>query len=208
MVLNHKDLSPDLRGDLKIVLNETQRCADIVRRLLEFSRSTPPHKEPDKIARLLDHTLALVMYQAAFHDVHIIKNYREGLPEIMLDPNQIQQVFMNLLLNASQSMPDGGVLELSADLEGEWVIARVRDTGCGVSPENLKKIFDPFFTTKGSSGTGLGLSISYGIIHNHGGTIEVESTVGKGTVFTIRLPAGEKREVANPEWKLGASAGG
>ncbi|HXV22357.1 MAG TPA: ATP-binding protein [Desulfuromonadales bacterium] len=208
MVLNHKDLSPELRGDLQTVLNETQRCADIVRRLLEFSRSTPPHKEPDKIARLLDHTLALVMYQAAFHDVHIIKSYREGLPEIMLDPNQIQQVFMNLLLNASQSMPDGGVLELSADLEGEWVIARVRDTGCGVSPENLKKIFDPFFTTKGSSGTGLGLSISYGIIHNHGGTIEVESTVGKGTVFTIRLPAGEKREVVNPEWKLGASAGG
>jgi two-component system NtrC family sensor kinase len=208
MVLNHKDLNPQLRGDVQIVLSETRRCADIVRRLLEFSRSTPPHKESSAVTRLLEHTLALVMYQASFHDLHLIKHYREGLPQIMLDPNQIQQVFMNLLLNASQSMPGGGVLELSVDMDGEWVVTRIRDTGSGISPENLKKIFDPFFTTKGSSGTGLGLSISYGIIHNHGGTIEVESTVGEGTVFTIRLPIGGEREAANPTRESGVSAGG
>jgi len=198
MVLNHKDLSPDLRGDLKTVLNETQRCADIVRRLLEFSRATPPHKEPCTVTQLLEHTLALVMYQASFQDIHIFKHYREELPEIMLDPNQIQQVFMNLLLNASQSMSGGGNLELSVDLDDEWIVTRMRDTGCGISADNLKKIFDPFFTTKGSSGTGLGLSISYGIIHNHGGSIEAESTVGEGTVFTIRLPADGEREVGDP----------
>lgn len=203
MVLNHKDLSPGLRGDLQTVLNETQRCADIVRRLLEFSRATPPHKEPCAVERLLEHTLALVMFQASFQNIRVIKHYREELPKIMLDPNQMQQVFMNLLLNASQSMPDGGKLELSVDMEDEWVITRMRDTGFGISADNLKKIFDPFFTTKGNSGTGLGLSISYGIIHNHGGTIEAESKVGEGTLFTIHLPVGDARETTDPKLPIG-----
>jgi len=196
MVLNHKDLSPELRGDLQTVLQETQRCADIVRRLLEFSRSSPPCKEFGSVPQLLEHTLSLVMYQASFHDIQIVKYIEEGVPEILLDPNQIRQVFINLLINASQAMSGGGVLELAVEREGDWVVTRIKDTGTGISPENLKRIFDPFFTTKGSSGTGLGLSISYGIIHNHGGTIEVNTRVGEGTTFIIRLPiAGEHAAV-------------
>lgn len=198
MVLNHKDLSPELRGDLQTVLQETQRCADIVRRLLEFSRSSPPCKEFGSVSQLLDHTLSLVMYQASFHDIHIHKHFQASVPDILLDPNQIRQVFINLLINASQAMSGGGILELFVEREGDWVVTRIRDTGTGISPENLNKIFDPFFTTKGSFGTGLGLSISYGIIHNHGGNIEVESRVGEGTTFIIRLPVAGGQTVAEP----------
>jgi two-component system NtrC family sensor kinase len=206
LVLNHKDLSPALRDDLQIVLQETRRCSDIVRRLLEFSRSSLPCKEVGSVQRLLEQTLALVLYQASFHDIHIIRHFREGVPEILLDPNQIQQVFMNLLINASQAMSGGGVLELSVDLDGDWVVTRLHDTGSGISAENMKKIFDPFFTTKGSSGTGLGLAISYGIIHSHGGTIEVESTVGEGTTFTIQLPVGGVQAAGSPPVEAAASA--
>jgi two-component system NtrC family sensor kinase len=103
-------------------------------------------------------------------------------------------------------MSGGGVLELSVDLDGDWVVTRLHDTGSGISAENMKKIFDPFFTTKGSSGTGLGLAISYGIIHSHGGTIEVESTVGEGTTFTIQLPVGGVQAAGSPPVEAAASA--
>jgi two-component system NtrC family sensor kinase len=197
MVLNHKDLSPALRGDVQVVLDEAQRCADIVRRLLEFSRPNPPHKELCSIGQLLEHTLALVVYQPSFHNIRIDRSFRQDdVPQVLLDPNQVQQVFMNLLINAGQAMSGEGVLELAVDRDEDWLQVRVKDTGCGIPPEQMKKIFDPFFTTKGTSGTGLGLSVSYGIIHSHGGTIEVESTVGEGTVFTVRLPLKEGRDLA------------
>jgi len=189
MVLNHKDLSPALHEDVQVVLDEAQRCADIVRRLLEFSRPAAPHKEFCSIRHLLEHTLALVVYQPSFHNIRIVRDFRQAdTPQILLDPNQVQQVFMNLLINAGQAMRGEGTLELAVDRDGDWLLVRARDTGCGIPPEHIKKIFDPFFTTKGTLGTGLGLSVSYGIIHSHGGTIQVESTVGEGTVFTVRLP--------------------
>jgi two-component system NtrC family sensor kinase len=108
----------------------------------------------------------------------------------MADPHQLEQVFINILLNASHAMETGGTLKIATKLCGEHggVVVRIADTGCGIPEENLSKIFDPFFTTKETKGTGLGLSVSYGIINSHGGIIEVESTVGVGTTFIIHLP--------------------
>jgi two-component system NtrC family sensor kinase len=125
-----------------------------------------------------------------FQNIDIVRDYSEDLPAILADPNQLEQVFINMLLNAGHAMNTGGTLRLTTEKADEFngVIARVADTGCGIPEENLQRIFDPFFTTKETSGTGLGLSVSYGIINSHGGTIEVESCVGIGTTFTIGLP--------------------
>jgi len=112
-----------------------------------------------------------------------------NISDIMADTDQIQQVFINLILNASEAMSDGGKLTIESKTEknGDFIAIEFTDTGCGISEENKIKIFDPFYTSK-ESGTGLGLSISYGIIERHGGSINVESSVGIGTIFTIHLP--------------------
>jgi two-component system NtrC family sensor kinase len=196
-------LDPGLKKDLTTILRETKRCAEIVRGLLEFSRKSMPRKSCASINTLLDKTLALVENQAFFFNIEVQRNYDLSLPGILLDPNQIEQVFMNIILNAAQAMPEGGTLTLETGIRerGQWVFTRIGDNGCGISPEHLEKIFDPFFSTKGAQGTGLGLSVSYGIVENHGGQIEVESSQGesRGTVFTILLPLEMGREVHGGE---------
>jgi signal transduction histidine kinase len=137
--------------------------------------------------------LALVHHLVRTHGVEIQIELWDGLPKITVDPNQIKQVLLNLVHNALQAMPAGGILSLrTAPVEREgmkWVTVSVRDTGEGITPENLKRIFEPFFTTRPTGGgTGLGLSISYGIITDHGGFIDVDTQVGQGSCFTIYLP--------------------
>lgn len=190
MVRNHPNLDPVLRNDLDTITQETQRCAVIVRRLLEFSRETLPCKSSESISRILDKTLELLEHQASFHDILVIRQYGANLPAIAVDGNQLEQVFMNIILNAAQAMPGGGELHLGTtmELDGQEVRITIRDTGCGIPEENLKRIFDPFYTTKPHGGTGLGLSVSFGIVSNHDGRIEVESRVGQGTTFHIFLP--------------------
>jgi two-component system NtrC family sensor kinase len=199
--LLHQDrrLDPALKKDLSTILGETRRCAEIVRGLLEFSRKSIPSKSLGSINALLDKTLALVEHQAFFFNIEVQRKYHPSLPQILLDPNQMEQVFMNLILNAAQAMPEGGTLSLETGLReaGPWVFVRIGDKGCGISPDHLEKIFNPFFSTKGAQGTGLGLSVSYGIIENHGGQIEVESSQEEdgGTVFTILLPLDREEQV-------------
>ena len=188
--LERPELSEDLRADLQTVLGESRRCADIVHHLLDFSRTSQPHLERRSVVALLEQSLELLRYQALFLNIEVIRAFPENVPEILLDPQQIQQVFMNILLNAAQAMPGGGVLTLQVVEEAKWLSIAVGDSGVGILPENLQKIFDPFYTTKEHTGTGLGLSVSYGIVQNHGGTIEVESRLGEGTVFHVRLPRG------------------
>ena len=190
IVNSDKRLDPALKSDLERVIAETSRCADIVKRLLEFSRETAAQREPLSLEELFDKVVGLMYHQPCFHDINITKNYTPNLPNVIADPGQIQQVFMNLLINACHAMSGGGELTLSTSLstDGTFVIAEVRDTGCGISEEDMNRIFDPFFTTK-DEGTGLGLSISYGIVVNNGGNLEVKSRIGEGTVFTIVLPA-------------------
>jgi two-component system NtrC family sensor kinase len=175
--------------NLTLIADETSRCAQIVKGLLEFSRQNPPEKTRSDINELIERTTQLLENQASFQNVKIIKNLDSRLPLIEVDKTKIQQVFWNLMLNACAAMPKGGNLTISSRLEDDrqYVEIVFIDTGVGILRENINRLFDPFFTTK-SSGTGLGLAVSYGIIQQHDGKIEVKSEVGQGSVFTVKLP--------------------
>jgi two-component system NtrC family sensor kinase len=184
-------LDPSLKGDMDVIINEAQRCAKIVKGLLDFSRESIPQKKPTSLNKVMEATLALIGRQSSFHNINIVRDYQPDLPPIPIDENQMEQVFINMLLNASQSMPGGGRIHIKTCTENEeYACLKITDTGVGISEENLEKIFDPFFTTKSDKGMGLGLSVSYGIIERHGGKIEVQSKVNEGTTFTIKLPLG------------------
>lgn len=189
-ILNSDErLAPALLPDLERVVSETEKCAGIVKNLLEFSRESLPAKELIDIDAILDEVVTLFHQQPDFSNIVISKNFGSDLPQISVDPNQVRQVFMNLVINAGHAMPGGGGLEIStyASADGMYVSAAFKDNGDGIPEENLARIFDPFFTTK-SEGTGLGLSISYGIIENHGGRIEVMTTAGGGATFIVMFP--------------------
>jgi two-component system, NtrC family, sensor kinase len=158
--------------------------------LLDFSRQRKPQKKRSGVNELLLECVSLVENQALFHNVRIVKDFG-SLPQVVLDPSQIQQVFMNMIINASEAMDGNGQLTLATRFypAERCIEAEFTDTGHGISEENIERIFDPFFTTKEvGHGTGLGLAISYGIVKEHKGTIFVDSQVGKGTTFSIRLP--------------------
>jgi two-component system NtrC family sensor kinase len=188
-------LDENQRDDALTIVYESKRCADIVKRLLDFSRTSIPDKQLRSLTQIMDTTLALVQHHASVNNVEIVRDYAVNLPDIEVDPTQIEQVFINLLVNACDAMPGGGSLYVSitVDKNRDLLITTIKDTGDGISDENIGRIFDPFFTTKsqelnGVEGTGLGLSVSYGIIENHGGNILVESVFGNGTVFIVELP--------------------
>ncbi|MBD1400292.1 HAMP domain-containing protein [Pelobacter sp. M08fum] len=192
----HKELPPQVKDNLDLIVAETGRCAKIVRGLLEFARESVPEKTPSSINTIISQTLELVSHQSIFQDVDIVCQLGEDIPEIELDADQWQQVFVNMIINAGQAMPQGGNLTITTHfLEAEnSVHITIEDTGTGISREHLDRIFDPFFTTKSQKGFGLGLSVTYGIIQNHGGKVDVQSSEGVGTRFSILLP------VENPGW--------
>ncbi len=177
------------RQDLDLIIRETKRAREIVRGLLDFARETPSVKTRLSVNDVVRQTLKLLGKRDAFQSIIIVEDLADDLPPIDGDKNQLEQVFVNLALNACEAMPNGGTLLVSTSLENGAVVVRVTDTGAGIKPEHLDHVFEPFFTTKPvGKGTGLGLSVSYGIVQQHGGTIEVESEEGKGTTFTVRLP--------------------
>jgi two-component system NtrC family sensor kinase len=175
-----------------LVTDETSRCSDIVKGLLEFSRQNPPKKSYVNINEIIEYTIKLLENQVAFKDIQIIKKISSNMPQINLDKDKIKQVFWNLMINASDAMPRGGTLTISSNLskDKKYIETSFEDDGVGIPEENINKLFDPFFTTKGG-GTGLGLAVSYGIIKQHQGKIEVKSEIGQGSVFTILLPVTE-----------------
>jgi two-component system, NtrC family, sensor kinase len=178
------------REDLRLIINETFRCKNIVADLLNFARENEVLAQEVDIAQLLDGTAQSVRRQASFENVAIVREYAPDLPLIQADPDQLRQVFVNLLVNAAEAITDRGTITLAArPVDRSFVEIRVSDTGCGIAEENLGRLFTPFFTTKPiGKGTGLGLSIVYGIVKVHRGQITVQSRVGQGTTFTIRLP--------------------
>lgn len=187
------------RESLAEVIRQTERCRDIVKGLLEFSRQSKGNTEPIDLNRVLQDTLSLVEKQALFFNIRVVCNLDPELPHVIADRAQFQQVFMNILMNAVQAMDERGAITIATrhNTSAHSVEAAISDTGRGIPPEQIDRIFDPFFTTKQSGqGTGLGLSIAYGIVTNHHGTISVESEPGKGTTFTIRMP--EEQAVENP----------
>ena len=187
----------------EIVLRESERAATITRNLLSFSRRREQSLAPAGMRLLVEEVLSLTRRDFEKADIAIQTHYSET-PPVMAEAGQIEQVLLNTFINAHHAMERGGTLTITVATEGEEVVVRISDTGSGISEENLSKIFDPFFSTKGvwgkdkQAGTGLGLSVSRNIIEAHKGRIEVESEVGVGTTFTIRLPAAEGTDGVTP----------
>jgi len=193
LLRDKESTSKEDRQDLDIIINETARAGDIVRGLLDFAREKTPVKESLDLNHVIDQTIRLIRKQKELEQISIEEDLREGLPNITGDENQLQQVLLNVLLNACEAMPRGGRLTISTSAQDGSVLIKVVDTGCGIKKEHLEQVFEPFFSTKPvGKGTGLGLSVSYGIVEQHGGSLEIESEEGSGTTVTIVLPAGKE----------------
>jgi signal transduction histidine kinase len=185
--LPSKGGNPDFRDKFyKIVSSEVNKINDIVQQLLDFSKPKPLQLKPCNINNLLDQTLSFLNNDFIKNNIKVNKNYNSTLPYLNIDPNQIQQVFLNLFLNSIDAMKQGGTLAIITKLTQNSTEIIIQDTGTGISNKDLEHVFDPFYSTK-EKGTGLGMSIVYGIIKEHKGEISVESEVNKGTTFRIRL---------------------
>jgi two-component system NtrC family sensor kinase len=174
------------------IVTQAERCRLIIRSLLDFSRPRKPVVKPASVNALLAECLSLVEGQAVFQNIEIVRHLDPNVPEVVIDPSLMQQVFMNLVLNAADAMNGGGRLTLTTrfDAAEGMVETEFADTGCGVPEENLDRLFEPFFSTKPvGKGAGLGLSICFGIVKEHHGTISVESEAGRGATFVVQLPA-------------------
>ena len=192
-------LSKQLRGDSRLgpvldkITQQSFRAAEIANGLLNFSRTSTTEFRDTNLNQVIRDTLSLLEHQFKTAQIVVDLDLAEDLPSIHGNPGKLQQVFLNLLLNAKEAMPEGGRLRVATLVNGH-VAALVADSGHGIAPENLKRIYDPFFTTKSTPrpgdrrGTGLGLSVSYGIIQEHAGKIHVESAVGAGTTFHLEFP--------------------
>ena len=199
MGMRHKDAATREKSFEKI-LAASNRAAKITNTVLGLARNRSAGQEPTDLRQLVEDTLILLEREMNKYRITVDKNL-QPVPEALVNGNQIQQVLLNLLINARQAMPGGGrlMIKLLYDAENDTIDLVIRDTGCGMPPEVLPKIFDSFFTTKkgpdasGKGGTGLGLSLCREIIEAHRGRIRVDSTVGKGTAFTLKLPAAKKR---------------
>jgi two-component system NtrC family sensor kinase len=187
------DTSPeveDLREYLGLIRDEAFRCKSITNGLLDFSRTRAGEHLPVNLSEVITSAARLVAHQRRGEGIEIEVEVEPALAKVSGDEGQLQQAVIALATNAIDAMPDGGRLTLRAHEEQGSVLVEVSDTGAGIAPENLTKIFDPFFTTKETGrGTGLGLAVCYGIVAEHGGRLDVQSVVGSGTTFTIRLPA-------------------
>jgi two-component system NtrC family sensor kinase len=182
----------EIRGYMTVMESETARCGKIVTNLLTFARQSKPDIQDSDVNQIVERSLALLKNKLRLQNIKVRKTLYPNLPLIPCDPGQIQQVVLNIVINASEAMSDGGELIIDTSLaeEGDSVLISIQDTGVGIPKDMLSKLFDPFFTTKEESkGIGLGLSVVYGIVNEHGGKVDVKSTVGEGTTFTIRLPA-------------------
>ena len=192
LLLEDQECNDPARTDaLKKIVGQADRCREIIRGLLDFSRQRKPDKTFCNLNTLLENCVSLLEKQALFHNIKIVKNLQVDLPSTVIDPSQVERVFINLIVNAAEAMDGNGQLTLTTffNAKEETIEIDIKDTGCGISEEDMEKIFDPFFTTKEvGHGTGLGLAISYGIVKSHKGSLSVRSMEGKGTTFTIELP--------------------
>ena len=178
-----------MKQDLGIISTQADRIRKLVDQLLNFARKTPPKMENININEVVEGVFPLLAFhKLPEHKIEVSKEYYPNLGPIKGDLNQLQEVFVNLFVNAYQAMSEGGKLSVKTNnIQNLFAEVKISDTGAGISANDIKSIFMPFFTTK-KIGTGLGLSICYNIIKNHNGVVDVESEIGKGTTFTIRLP--------------------
>ena len=183
-----------LKEGLEIIMRETQRCKIIIQELLEFSRDKEPQKNLVDINGIIGRSISILENEFRLRHISIEKDLDEKMTETLIDGNQLQQVFVNLFLNAVQAIEDNGTIAVRTQIkpESKKIIVTVDDDGCGISNDHIDKIFEPFFSTK-KNGSGLGLAVSYGIIRNHHGTLKASKTPDNKTRFTISLPIIKKK---------------
>ncbi len=182
----------EMAEHLQTIERESKRCGELVKSLLTFSRQAPSQREPQDLNTVVHRAIQLVKHKLDLQSIELKESLAEGLPAVECDGNQIQQVILVLMVNASEAMPKGGTLEVATEFDpaSEQGVVRVKDTGSGISPDVLARIFDPFFTTKEDQNrTGLGLAVAASIIEQHAGEITVRSEPGEGTEFRVALPA-------------------
>jgi len=184
------DGNQEIRSRLKVISGQEQRISKIIGDLMGFARPTQPKLDATDIGRVMNEVLTVIGDRVSMVNIKMDNRIPVDLPNVYVDAGQIEQVFMNLLINANHAMPDGGTLTLRAEVDRHNRVAlSITDTGTGIAKENLGKIFDPFFTTKKEGeGTGLGLAICHSIVEHNGGVLQVRSEVGVGTTFVVRLP--------------------
>ena len=202
LMLNYSTMAAEEIGEMiDDILAQTERASLVVKNLLEFSRTERPSLKNLNIGEVLDRTLNLIRNQMIVAHIRIEKEIDPDLPSVRGKRQDLQQAFVNIILNAIQAMPTGGIVTIrAANGPQGYIQIDLSDTGAGIKPEALSHIFDPFYTTKGSGqGTGLGLSLVYNIIRTHGGYIEVKSKVDLGTTFSIFLPVSNGKEVGEDD---------
>jgi signal transduction histidine kinase len=182
-----------LEEGLNIIIKETQRCKTIIQGLLEFARDREPQKVPADINAIMESALGIVENEFRLRHVGLQLQLAENMSKTLLDENQIEQVFINLLLNAVHAVEEKGrvIVKSAVDSKQKTVRVEITDNGCGIAANDIEKIFEPFYSTK-AKGTGLGLAVSYGIIKNHQGDIRVYSLPGEITRFTVEVPIREE----------------
>jgi len=196
LILEEYDLEEGVKNDIERILKDADRCRNIVKELLEFTRQTRHLMQPNDLNRALERTLFLLESQALFQNIEVKKNLSVNLPLATSDVQQMYHLFMNLILNAVQAMDGKGTLTLktAANPANTHVQIEISDTGPGISEKNLPHLFEPFFTTKEEGkGTGLGLSLAYNIVENHGGSIAAENNPDHGANFIIKIPIAHKK---------------
>jgi signal transduction histidine kinase len=185
------------RETFETILGEISRISAILRDLTEFARAPEPRRKRTAVNPILEACLRLVAVDRRLKALRLEADLAPELPDVLVDPDQMQQVFLNLILNAADATPEGGSVRVATREERDAVVVEVADTGRGIAPEIRRRVFDPFFTTKPPGrGTGLGLSVCYGIVSAHGGEIDIESEPGEGTTVRVRLP------VASGQWPV------
>jgi signal transduction histidine kinase len=197
LALERLDQVDPLRKHLETVLDDAERCKDIVKHLLAYSRQQSPAKEIFYVNSLIEESLNLIRDQKRFLNIKLVRDMSNDMLLIRADKNQLSQVIINLVMNAVDAMERKGTLTFRTffSKSNQKICIEVSDTGCGIPEENLSKVFDPFFTTKGlEKGTGLGLSTSYGMVQENRGHISIKETSPRGTTFLIELPLYENHE--------------
>ena len=195
MMQARKNLDDETNEKLKLISEQIQRITQVTKDMMDFARVRPAAKSSVDINRVIETSLRLASFDKSFQSLRLKRDLAENLPEVFADTDQLQQVFLNLFLNARDAMPGGGELSVATSNSNKQIQIQIADSGIGIDEKNIKQIFDPFFTTKQTGkGTGLGLAVCYGIITAHGGRIEVSANNESGTTFLIVLPIDGKRD--------------
>ena len=198
MALTRPNTDAETREMLNLMQGQITRITHVLRDLMDFARTRPPERQPLDLNQTVEASLRLARFDKGFNKIAVTEDYAPALPLIQADAGQLQQVFLNLLLNARDAMPDGGELRLQTRHEAENITVAIADNGPGIAPEHRAHIFDPFFTTKpAGAGTGLGLAVCYGIVNAHGGQITINANNGRGTIIEVILPLATQTVLAD-----------